>query len=223
MSDEPKSKAVATNSALAEIFGPPPVLSTENVEAYNAMLAYCSNSVKPRDFIEQMLIRDTVDASWEIRRYLMHKNWGIERKFRDRIKYEAKRETESAGRKRQLFAGQPEQEPRESPELERVFELECDIDGSIEDIDRISQKPDELDHARALENAIEFHEKLDKLHNAAVARRDNALEQLERYRNGLGQCLRRVSEEIIDAEFSDAKTDAEEHPIVPSIEGDNHQ
>jgi hypothetical protein len=65
MSDESQSKAIAANSALTEIFGPPPVLSTENIEAYNAMVAYCSNSVKPRDFIEQMLIRDLVHASWE--------------------------------------------------------------------------------------------------------------------------------------------------------------
>jgi hypothetical protein len=149
---------------------------------------------------------------------VIHKNWSIERKFRDRIKYEAKREKGYAERKKQLFDSQPPKEPEESPELERVDELDCDIDESPTDVKRILQS-DELDHARALENAIEFHEKLDKLLNAAVARRDNALEQLERYRNGLGHYLRWISDEIIDAEFSDAETNGGEHSVVPSIEG----
>jgi hypothetical protein len=38
--------------------------------------------------------------------------------------------------------------------------------------------------------------------NAATARRDDVLEQLDRYRDGLGRYLRAVSDEIIDGECS---------------------
>ena len=47
------------------------------------------------------------------------------------------------------------------------------------------QSPTEFDHADALEHGIEYAERLDKLLNAATARRDDVLRQLERYRDGL--------------------------------------
>ena len=47
------------------------------------------------------------------------------------------------------------------------------------------QSPTEFDHADALERGIEYAERLDKLLNAATARRDDVLRQLERYRDGL--------------------------------------
>jgi hypothetical protein len=56
----------------------------------------------------------------------------------------------------------------------------------------------ELDHNLGLEIAILHLEKLAKLEAQALAKRDRALGQLERYREGLGRSLRMVSDNFID-------------------------
>jgi hypothetical protein len=61
---------------------------------------------------------------------------------------------------------------------------------------------------------MEYYERLDQLLSKAIARRNDALEQIGLYREFLGHQLRRVSDEIIDAEFSEAKP--EEAPLVPT-------
>ncbi len=76
-------------------------------------------------------------------------------------------------------------------------------------MDRI---PTELQHARALESAIEYHRQLEQLIDGALRRRDSALELLDQYRTGLGQRLRRESDKIID----DAKKGVEEP--TPQVE-----
>ena len=83
------------------------------------------------------------------------------------------------------------------------------IDSTVPEVDDIFGPPDEVDHARALQSGIEYYEKLDDL--LGVARRDDVLAQLDFYRQGLGQRLRRVSDEIIDAEFKET--------AAPSIAG----
>ena len=52
---------------------------------------------------------------------------------------------------------------------------------------------------------MNYHERLDKALITALARRDKALEQLERYRDGLGAQLRQASDKIIDDKIIDGK------------------
>ena len=88
------------------------------------------------------------------------------------------------------------------------------IDSTIPEVDDIlCGDADEVDHARALQSGIDYFERLDHLHSVAIDRRDDALAQIDFYRQGLGQRLRRVSDEIIDAEFK------ETHQEAPSIAG----
>ena len=63
------------------MFGPPPVLSSEDSKAYYAMWARILESIKASDFIEQMLAKDLADATWEMKRYSRHKALVIERKY----------------------------------------------------------------------------------------------------------------------------------------------
>jgi hypothetical protein len=219
MTNGVQTTTYAINSVQFEnFFGPPPVLSTESAEVYKAILSFCSDSVKPKNFIEHLLVRDVVDASWEIRRYVAHKTLMIDRKYRNRIEYLARRAKEVA---ENPDAIRLRKDAKESlTELDRAYELEFAAEATLHDVTKIiKREPVDLDHARALEEGIEIYEKLDRLLNAAIARRDNALSQLERYRNGLGQHLRRVSDGIIDAEFSEAETDVGQEVTSPSIEG----
>jgi hypothetical protein len=51
------------------IFGPPPILKDEDPRAYAALLANVSRTVRPKDFLEKIWVRDAVDLTWEIFRW----------------------------------------------------------------------------------------------------------------------------------------------------------
>src|SRR5262245_39747171 len=79
---------------LKKLFGPPPVLNSEDLEAYDAMLAHILKSLNASDFIEQMLAKDLTDATWEMKRYSRHKALVIERQYRERQEMEEAEEAE---------------------------------------------------------------------------------------------------------------------------------
>jgi hypothetical protein len=65
-------------AALGEMFGPPPVLSSENKEGYyklrNAFVTY----YRPTDARHWAWIRELVDTQWEILRHLRYRTTAIE-------------------------------------------------------------------------------------------------------------------------------------------------
>jgi hypothetical protein len=54
---------------IAEIFGNPPVLSFEDRQAYDHLMARLVLEWKPGNIAEWMFVRDIADISWEIRRH----------------------------------------------------------------------------------------------------------------------------------------------------------
>jgi hypothetical protein len=54
---------------IAEIFGNPPLLSLEDRQAYDQLLAQLALEWKPRSITEWMFVRDIADISWEILRH----------------------------------------------------------------------------------------------------------------------------------------------------------
>ncbi len=219
MTEEMKSMSSTTNvsglAKLREICGPPPVLSSENMTAYDEMLARLMKCKAPQDLFEEILIKEVVDNTWEMARYTRHKNLLVERRFRDRLAFQAERKKAAAQKKeafaKRLAAGKPEP-PTEPDEV---------LEGLVEEVDAIlQQSATELDHARALEVGIVYLERLDKLLMTATARRNNALEQLERYRDGLGYRLRSISDDIIEGKCNgvEAVPAQLEPPVVPPPE-----
>jgi hypothetical protein len=55
-------------AAVAELFGRPPVLPTEDVAVYGKLCLEIAKSVDPSDIIEWMWTKDICDYTWEIRR-----------------------------------------------------------------------------------------------------------------------------------------------------------
>lgn len=47
------------------LFGPAPLIEGENAATYDEFLAKISSAVKPKDFLEEIWVRDVVDLSWE--------------------------------------------------------------------------------------------------------------------------------------------------------------
>jgi hypothetical protein len=177
---------------LRDLFGAPPVLSSENPKAYEEMLRRFIECFEPQDFFETVLMKDVTDGTWEGARCSRHKVLLLDRRYGDRREAEAKRRKESAQNKAELARriaaskGEPPTEPVEA------------LDHLVAECDAILVEPaTELEHNRLLEVNLVHFEKLDKVQIIALAKRDKALDQLERYREGLGRRLRTVSDDFI--------------------------
>src|SRR5262249_17037930 len=95
--DVKKVSKVADFAELKKLFGPPPVLSSEDANAYYAMMARIIEAIEPRDFIEQMLAKDLTDVTWQLQRYSRHKALAVERQYREQqLEAEDEQEAEQA-------------------------------------------------------------------------------------------------------------------------------
>ena len=47
------------------LFGPRPLIEGEDAAAYDELHARFSATIKPKDFLEEMWVRDVVDLTWE--------------------------------------------------------------------------------------------------------------------------------------------------------------
>jgi hypothetical protein len=204
MPRKPQKKSSSPGSTeLGDLFGPPPVLSSENIKAYVEMLTQLMECFGPIDFMEQMLIRQYADCTWEMLRYSRHRTLAIERKFRQHLEFQAKRANALAQKVGQT-PGLPAQRP--SNKFARMFELEEIVENVVVDVDKLlARSPDEIDHARALEAAIAYYARLDDLLSATIARRNDVLEQFERYRHGTSRRPRVTSDRTIEGETTPAQ------------------
>src|SRR5262245_13463081 len=203
-----KNGSVAKDLAELKKLFTPPVLTSEDLKAYYTIMTRFLEWLQPRDFVEQIFVKDLTDSTWEIMRYSNHKTLVIEREHERHLEIEAKRRQKEKKRKADIAeavrAKAAERETKEAKpdeqagaptsQYERWVEHEEVIDGHISDVDEILTSPaDELDHAKALQSGIDYFQQLDRLTSVQVARRNDVIEQIEFYRRGLGRDLRRVS------------------------------
>jgi hypothetical protein len=238
MTKDLKNASVVKDLAELKKLFTPPVLSSEDLKTYYAIMGRVLECIKPRDFVEQMLVKDLTDATWEIDRYSRHRTMVIEREHERHLEMQAKRRKEERRKKAadakwdakaeaiiaeyeakrakaaeqadETKEGEPgEQAGAPTSQYERWLELEEVIDGETSNVDEIVEGPaDDLDHAKALEASIGYYQQLDRLMSVQEGRRNEVLEQIEFYRQGLGQHLRQISDNIIDGEFSETKEEA---------------
>jgi hypothetical protein len=187
-------------------FGRPAVLSSESIVTYDAIVARFLECIKPRDFIEKMFVNDVIDFTWDVIRYTRHKMLTMERQFRRRLEYQANQAKLQVQRKEAL-AQRAQTANAPTTVLDRKIELEqvvFDLPNNVAAI--LKRTPNELDHARGLEDSIEYHERLDRLQGIAVARRNDALQQISLYRQGLGSAW--SPSPIIERDEHDALSEA---------------
>jgi hypothetical protein len=172
--------------------GKPAVLSTESMQTYKELVDWYELEFEPTLAYEVALVRDAIDATFEAARYGRFKVMLIESKVLALRELEAKRAQASAERKevsaKRLVAksSAPASEPEEA------------VDHLVQEVDGILLEPvDELAYARAFQAVLTEFEITDKLQMRAIARRDNAIAQLERYRDGMGGRIKRMIDEFV--------------------------
>jgi hypothetical protein len=197
---QPLSPSIATPDELRELLGPPPVLGSEDDRAYDAIMGRLTQSLAPRDFIEQVMVKEVADCIWEAVRYTRQKMLTMERGFREYMKF-------------------PAHEDLDAYRVQQAGETVVDEGGQpVGPIEKPDARALELDHARALSWQIEIHERLNKLLIMTVGRRNEVLGTIERHRIGLGQWSRAVTDAI--AATASAAQERKQIAAVPLIPSD---
>jgi hypothetical protein len=184
----PISSAIDRVVAIA----PAPLLPGEKQADYADVALRVIRAAKPRDAIEEFLVRDVVDLTWEILRLR-------------RVKAGMLRASMGVGVERALArVGRPH---LEGDQLGKSWA--AGDDSARKKVDAILNKAGlTIDEAIAiaLESKLDSFERLDRLLASAEARRNNALREVDRHRDALGGGVRRSIGEIEDAEFQDVET-----------------
>jgi len=218
---------------LKKLFGPAPVLSTESLKNYNAILKSLREAIKPDDFVMEILVIDLADATWEIQRckrlkvlvadykHLEQQEEKVKEYFNQRRRERAAKQAEAVKAKEEaapsddaVEAEQLGQSAAPTSQVDRMLELEVVISETKDEVDDIlSDAADELEQFATLKSEITYYERFDRLQAIAMRRREDVLVQMRLYREGLDQRARQASDEIIEAEFQETNEEA------PSIAG----
>jgi len=231
----PVRAAAALTAEIVEIFGAPPLLSTEDAGAYDDMLAKLANAVHPGDIIACLLIKDIADKRTEIARYrrqkaaLVEKATQQQRETRmDWLRTQRAEERYSVSHQirdeaqRQLAnmdaggeAGEASESRVESMIEDRLRRSESAYEGKVA---LLQEAPTELDFAGSLAIWITAMEQLDALERAADRQFQNALQALDDHLDGLGPRLKANLDKVVDGDAvtivpAETGSRASRHPI----------
>jgi hypothetical protein len=199
-----QERNVQLSDQVKGLFGPAPVLSTEQPEQFEELFRRMVACLKPRDTVELILIRHFVYAVWEIERLSRYGTVAIERWYRETLQLRAQQEKLRKARKEDLAWKNAEKNSAKPADIAQLVALEDSFLEVLTDTDEVMERrASEFEHNRAFGQGIVFQERLDKLIASRVARRNDALRQLELYRAGLGQLAQNAASEILDAEFDE--------------------
>jgi hypothetical protein len=172
----------------------------------------------PEDVLEWHLVNRLIEEAWFIKRYTRHQTVAVERWYQQALEFQAQRAKAQSARKETLANSLAERMTQRPPEVADLLHLEGKVLESSTELDEILQRtPTELQHNLALEKSKLFQEQLDKLIASATKRFNDALELFEHYREGLGQRLRRVAEDILKADGREHDGDGFSQTEGPSI------
>ena len=191
----------AAMNGVDELFGPAPVLSTEDAGSFKLLFEKVAEALMPRDFIEMIYIRRFVCEVWLIERLGRHGTIAIERRYqesREQMLYNAR--VQKARKDKLDVVTFVNTTPRDIATLAAFAETPDEI---------LTRRATETDHNRAMEKNIELSEALDSLMDNAIRRRNDAMKQLEVHRVGLGARVKEVADRIVDVEFREVTQSAQ--------------
>lgn len=182
---------------IRSLLGPAWILEGENAELYEALLARIGAEMQPIDLIEWLLLKDVVALTWDIQRSRHHRNSIMRlarRQAMERVLSHILRErsvamefiddkSEAVQLAARWFNG-------DKKTVKEVDQLLTRAGLSMTDVT-----------AQALSIRSSELGRIDERNDRCEQRRDAILRQIERRRAGLGNVVRRASEEVVDAQF----------------------
>jgi hypothetical protein len=194
----------SADDALDRVIGiaPAPLLIGEQQTDYVGVARRIVQASRPRDAVEEFLVRDVIDLTWEILRLRRVKAGTIKASMSDGVNKvldgmghgwsEAKRLSEN-------WAAGDKRARREVDTILAKAEL------TMEEVT-----------AKTFGSKIDVFERIDRMSASAEARRNNALREIDRHREALGAASRNAIGEVEDVEFRDVETgEVTKGPPVP--------
>jgi hypothetical protein len=175
---------------------PAPVLPGENRSLYTEMAERIVKDARPKDSIEEFLVRDVVDLTWEVLRMRRLKVGILRASMGDGIRTVL----DEIGHASLGAVGY-------NPMLGKLWasgdksarkEVNAALAKAELTIDEVN--------AKTAEEKIDTLERLDRMLASAEARRNNALHEIDRHRVALGAAAKGAIEEIEDAEFREVES-----------------
>ena len=193
MGSHKKLVAAAAPEGPAEIFGPPPFIAGEDSSQYDELVARLVAAVRPKDVIEEMIVRDVAYHDLEMRRLR-------------RIKSGLFASGLQASLVAKLLSVPKMTEPK-ARDLAQRFVAD-DISAAKEVDKALGSVGLSIDAATANTMTVRLHdfEAIERLLASAEARRHAALRELDRRRSALAEARRR-EEPVVDAECEDVEED----------------
>ena len=170
-----------------------PLLPSEKKADYAEVALRIVRAGKPRDAIEEFLIRDGIDLTWDILRLRRMKagllRASAARGVRAILSTIGYSDFSGQGRFAEEWARGKASTRQEFSEILKKAGLTMD---------------DAM--AEAFAKEIDSFERFDRMLASAEARRNNALREIDRHRSALGAAVRHVVDEVEDAEFRNVET-----------------
>jgi hypothetical protein len=173
-----------------------PLLPGEKEADYAKLGARVVSAAKPRDTIEELLIRDVIDLSWEIARLRRIKAGILKASMSDGVREVLNNLGHGEGQRyeytRELGRSWAAGDKSAQKEVARA------LNAAGLALDEVT--------AKTLECKLDSFERLDRMLASAEARRNNALREIDRHRDALGAAVRSSIDEAEDVEFQDVET-----------------
>ena len=197
------SKAVKLSIVeMMALLPPMPVLANESQDQFEKFFDQVATTLDVQDPVELIVIRDFVWPSWEIARYTRHRAVAFDRKFKDILAGQVSHLANDEARREALAQKLSEYLVQRPPEVSHLTRLEDRVTEAYDEVSEILKRtPAELAYNLALERSIALHKDLEFLITSMTKRRDQALEILDRYRNGLGRRVKKTMDEILETEL----------------------
>jgi hypothetical protein len=171
---------------------PAPLLPGEKETDYTSIAVRLVHASAPRDAIEEFLIRDIIDLTWEILRIRRVKAGILRASVGDGVSKVLAGVGHPYHERDTLGRGWAAGDERARTKVEAI-------------LTKAGMTIDEVT-AKTLESKLDSYERLDRMLASLEARRNNALREIDRHRAALGGVVRQSIEEIEDVDFSDVET-----------------
>jgi hypothetical protein len=179
------------------IFGPSPVVTGEDANAYNALLTQVSRDVQPSNTVERIWVREVVDDTWELLRFRR----AVTNLISNEIPFYLRRVLAPiAARSIDSYWMDDIVKKWEERKLSAI--------SSVKDLLASKWKTLDAVIAITLADKLDTVERLEHLITIAKGRRDATLREIDRRRAALGQILRDKVREVEDAEFKTIEPEA---------------
>jgi hypothetical protein len=172
-----------------DLLGPPPVIAGEDANEFNELLDRVRADAKPKDMIEEILVRDFVDLVWDIRRLRRLKANLLQANSHEGVGRLLLARADMAG---MLEVDEPS---RKWAKRQSVKKVEKRLASAGLMIDAVM--------AETLSVKLDDIERIERMITTAEARLEANLRELDRHRAVLAQALKRATKGAEDAEFED--------------------